>query len=113
MKPGWPIRRNYLPADLAPELRACGLDGCVAVQARQSLEESRWLLELADASPIVKGVVGWVDLRGGGRRTNWLLLAATPKFVGVRPAWRRTSRMMNSCCGRILNAASRGCASMI
>jgi L-fuconolactonase len=84
MKPGWSIRRNYLPADLAPELRACGLDGCVAVQARQSLEESRWLLELADHSPMVKGVVGWVDLRAENVADQLAPLARHPKFVGVR-----------------------------
>ncbi len=84
MKPGWSIRRNYLPADLAPELRTCGLDGCVAVQARQCLEESRWLLELADNSPIVKGVVGWVDLRAEEVTDQLAAFARHPKFVGVR-----------------------------
>ena len=42
------LARDYLPADLAPLLEAGGIAGCVAVQARQSLEETRWLLELAD-----------------------------------------------------------------
>ena len=46
----WPIQRDCLPDDLVPGLKACGLDGCIAVQARQSLEETRWLLELADSS---------------------------------------------------------------
>ena len=40
-----------------------GVDACVAVQARQTLEETRWLLELADAHPFVAGVVGWIDLQ--------------------------------------------------
>lgn len=56
------IRRDFLPEDLAPLLAACGLDGAVAVQARSSLEETRFLLELARAHDCVKGVVGWADL---------------------------------------------------
>jgi L-fuconolactonase len=84
IQPGWPIRRDFLPLDLEPELRACGLDGCVAVQARQTLEESRWLLSLADASPFIKGVVGWVDLCSSGLEAQLTELAAHPKFVGVR-----------------------------
>jgi L-fuconolactonase len=84
MQEGWPIRRDFLPEDLAPELSSHGLDGCVAVQARQTLEETRWLLELADASPIVKGVVGWVDLRSPEIEQQLASFAAHPKFVGVR-----------------------------
>ena len=52
------MQRDWLPNDLAPLLARAGLDGCVAVQARQTVEESRWLLTLADHTPIVKGVVG-------------------------------------------------------
>jgi len=84
MQPGWPIRRDFLPADLEPELRARNLDGCVAVQARQSLAESRWLLELATANAIIRGVVGWVDLRSPGVTEELEEFAKHPKFVGVR-----------------------------
>jgi len=84
MKPDWPIRRDFLPANLEPELRACNLDGCVAVQARQSLEESRWLLKLADESAVILGVVGWVDLRSPDVAKQLAEFAAHPKFVGVR-----------------------------
>ncbi|MFM9010884.1 MAG: amidohydrolase family protein [Planctomycetota bacterium] len=78
------LARDYLPADLAPLLAAEGIDGSVAVQARQSLAESRWLLELAEARPLVKGVVGWVDLQSERVGDELHLLAANPKFVGVR-----------------------------
>jgi L-fuconolactonase len=80
----WPIRRDFLPEDLEPELSAAGLDGCVAVQARQTLEESRWLLELADQWPFIRGVVGWVDLRAPDVAEQLASLAAHPRFVGVR-----------------------------
>lgn len=57
------IRRDFLPADLEPVLAENGIDGCVAVQADQSEAETMFLLSMADAYPIVQGVVGWVDLR--------------------------------------------------
>lgn len=57
------IRRDFLPADLGPVLQANGVYGCVAVQAAQSEAETQFLLQLAEANPFVKGVVGWVDLR--------------------------------------------------
>ena len=84
MKPDWPIRRNFLPSDLEPELRACKLDGCVAVQARQSLEESGWLLRLAAEAAIIRGVVGWVDLCSPDVAKQLKEFAKHPKFVGVR-----------------------------
>ena len=78
------LARDHLPADLGALAAAAGIGGTVAVQARQSLEESRWLLELADASPLVRGVVGWVDLRSDEVDRQLEALAARPKFVGVR-----------------------------
>jgi L-fuconolactonase len=84
IKPEWPIRRTYLPDALEAELKSCQIDGCVAVQARQTVKESEWLLELADRSPFIKGVVGWVDLRAPDAAAQLGRLAAHPKFVGVR-----------------------------
>jgi L-fuconolactonase len=84
IRPEWPIRRSYLPEALSVELRSCQFDGCVAVQARQTLAESAWLLELAERSPFIKGVVGWVDLRAPDVALQLGRLAAHPKFVGVR-----------------------------
>ncbi len=57
------LQRDYLPADLAPQLAAAGIDGCVAVQADQSVEETDFLLGLAAEHAFIRGVVGWVDLR--------------------------------------------------
>lgn len=78
------LRRDFLPADLKTQLEHAGFDGSVAVQARQSLEETRWLLELAEKSPFILGVVGWVDLRSQDLRGQLERFAANPKFVGVR-----------------------------
>ncbi|HSH95183.1 MAG TPA: amidohydrolase family protein [Roseimicrobium sp.] len=84
MKPEWPIRRDFLPPDLEPHLKEAGLHGSIAVQARQSMEESRWLLSLAERYESVLGVVGWVDLRSPEVEAQLAELAPHPKFVGVR-----------------------------
>ncbi len=78
------LRRDFLPADLKPELERNEFQGCVAVQARQTLEETRWLLELAERAPFILGVVGWVDLRSPRLRFELERLAGKPKLVGVR-----------------------------
>lgn len=79
------LRRDFLPADLQPELKRNGLQGCVAVQARQTLEETRWLLDLAQRSPFVVGVVGWVDLRSSRVREDLASFAGgNSKLVGIR-----------------------------
>lgn len=78
------IRRNFLPPDLKPLLDRLGFDGCVAVQARQNLEETRWLLELAAQFDFIRGVVGWVDLRSPELAAQLARLAGQKKLVGVR-----------------------------
>ncbi len=78
------LRSDHLPDDLQTEFGQVGLDGSVAVQARQSLEESRWLLELADQHGSIRGVVGWVDLQSDAVDEQLAEFASHPKFVGVR-----------------------------
>ncbi len=56
------LKRDFLPANLLPELRANGIDACVAVQADQSEGETRFLLDLAESHREIAGVVGWVNL---------------------------------------------------
>ena len=81
---GSPLERDWLPIDLAPLLARAGLDGSIAVQARQTVTESHRLLSLADRSTLVKGVVGWVDLRSEGVEEQLAELSKHPKFAGVR-----------------------------
>ncbi|CAZ98818.1 MULTISPECIES: amidohydrolase family protein [Zobellia] len=59
------IRKDFLPEDLKKVYQENGIDGCVAVQADQTLEETDFLLELAKQNDFIKGVVGWADLRSG------------------------------------------------
>lgn len=81
---GSALERDWLPHDLAALQRPLGLDGSIAVQARQSVAESDWLLGLADADPRIRGVVGWVDLRSPDVGRDLARLARHPRFVGVR-----------------------------
>jgi len=78
------IRRNFLPEDLAPELQKNGYAGSVAVQAQQTLDETRNLLSLADQDERILGVVGWVDLCSREVRSQLREFSKHPKFVGVR-----------------------------
>ena len=78
------IRRDFLPTDLKPELQKNGFHGSVLVQARQTLEETRWQLELAKNNPFILGVVGWVDLRSPQLRAELESFAGNPKLVGIR-----------------------------
>jgi L-fuconolactonase len=78
------IRRDFLPADLKPQLETNGFQGSVLVQVRQTLEETRWLLELAENNPFILGVVGWVDLRSPRLRAELEFFAGKSKLVGIR-----------------------------
>lgn len=78
------LRRDYLPDELAPLLAGAGFDGSIAVQARQMVEETEWLLALADEHAFIRGVVGWVDLCSPLVGEQLKRYAAHPKLVGVR-----------------------------
>ena len=78
------LKRDFLPGDLAPLLDANGLDGSIAVQARQSLEETRWLLDLAQVNGRIKGVVGWAELCSAELPEQLNEFSKSKKLVGVR-----------------------------
>lgn len=78
------LRRNYLPEDLAPELKKADYAGCVAIQAAQTEAETEFLLQLAAGNPFIKGVVGWVDLRAENAVERLNYFARHPLFKGVR-----------------------------
>ncbi|MGD0674500.1 MAG: amidohydrolase family protein [Polyangiaceae bacterium] len=78
------LRRDWLAVDLAPRLAAARIDGVVSVQARQTLEETSWLLSLADAHDFIVGVVGWVPLVSSSVVTTLGRFGDNPKFRGVR-----------------------------
>ena len=77
------LRRDFLPEELRGEMTRTAVDACVAVQARQSIDETRWLLSLADAHAHIAGVVGWFDLQSPDVRAD-LDRWSHPMLVGVR-----------------------------
>jgi L-fuconolactonase len=86
MAPDDPIlARKYLPADLAASLGKHGIMRTVLVQAAATVEETAYMLGIADASETVAAVVGWVDFENPDHLDHLKRLARHPKFVGVRP----------------------------
>lgn len=78
------IRRDFLPADLAPTIAAAGIDAVISVQARQTVAETEFLLEQARAHPWIAGVVGWVPLIDPAVGDELTRLAADTRLKGVR-----------------------------
>lgn len=78
------LRRDWLPEDWRAVAEPLGFEGLVVVQARQTFEETEWLLELADAHECIRGVVGWVDLRGPALDEQLEVLCDHTRLVGVR-----------------------------
>ena len=78
------LKQDYLPADLEKQLNGSNVVGTVAVQARQNLEETRWLLEMAHQHPFIKGIVGWVDLCSEKLSAQLDEFSRDPGLVGVR-----------------------------
>ncbi|WP_150452640.1 amidohydrolase family protein [Arenibacter lacus] len=78
------IRRDFLPSDLESVFAENGVDGCVAVQADQTLAETDFLLELAHEHDFIKGVVGWADLRSKSVEHLLEKYASDNKLKGYR-----------------------------
>ena len=74
------LARDFLPEDLLRELGGSGVAGSVAVQARETLDETRWLLDLASVSPVIRGVVGWAPI-------------ASPQFPAVLEDLRHCKKL--------------------
>lgn len=79
-----PLKRDYLPVDLESVISANGISGTIAVQARQTVRETEWLLSLGKTSPFIKGVVGWVDLCSSALDDQLGRFSEESSLVGVR-----------------------------
>jgi L-fuconolactonase len=79
-----PLRRDYTPGDLEPELTRAGIDGTIAVEARGHLDETNHLLAIAALTPFVRGVVGWLPLTELHVQALVEQYAAQPKLKGLR-----------------------------
>ncbi len=78
------IKKDFLPSDVAPLLRENQFDGCVAVQADQSEEETLFLLDLSKENDFIKGVVGWVDLCAENIEERLAYFSKYEKLKGFR-----------------------------
>lgn len=79
------LKRDWLPADLACEIGRAGVDAVISVQARQTIDETRWLVSLAAAHEFIVGVVGWVPLASPSVRADLVSLTAAGRTLrGVR-----------------------------
>ena len=79
------LSRAYAPEELEPQLRAAGIDATVLVQAAPTVAETDYMLDIADRTPWIKGVVGWVDFENPASLAEMQRLAKHPKFKGLRP----------------------------
>lgn len=78
------IRKDFMPSDLQIVYQNNGIDGCVAVQADQTLAETDFLLKLSSEYNFIKGVVGWVDLRDAAIEATLESYTQHKKLKGFR-----------------------------
>lgn len=78
------LKRDYLPEEFARELSSAGWAGSVVVQARQTMEETDWLLSLAAQSAKLWGVVGWAPIADAGFPSLFERLGDQNKLKGLR-----------------------------
>jgi L-fuconolactonase len=79
------LYRDFEPAHLLPHLKQCGIRETIAVQAAPTVDETRFLLRLAQENDFIAGVVGWIDFEALDCEGVLLGLCEQEKFVGVRP----------------------------
>lgn len=78
------LQRDFLPQHLKSELDQNGIEGIIAVQADQSENETKFLLELAKKNPEIKGIVGWVDLQNENIENKLLYYSQSSIIKGFR-----------------------------
>lgn len=79
------LRRAFGPAEMAPLLQRHGIDATILVQAAPTVDETHYLLGIADSTPSVAGVVGWIDFEQPQQRAVLERLRAHPRLCGIRP----------------------------
>lgn len=87
MGEGSPLAVNFGPSELQPLIQSAGVDYTVIVQAAQSVDETHWLLQIAEETDFVAGVVGWVDLKDPNVGATLDELQQSKYFKGVRHIW--------------------------
>ena len=78
------LRRDFLVPELQQVMRDSGVRGTIAVQARQTIEETEWLLDLAVNNDFILGVVGWAPLAAGNAAAVLDRFARFPRLKALR-----------------------------
>ena len=78
------LQQDFLPEDIESTLQQHSIEGCIAVQADSSEEETQFLLTIADSNSIVKGVVGWLDLCDANIDDRLKYFSEYKKLKGLR-----------------------------
>ena len=78
------IRKDFMPTDLEKVYRGNNIDGCIAVQADQTIEETDFLINLASNYNFIKGVVGWVNLRSESTNEQLSFYSEKDSLKGFR-----------------------------
>ena len=103
------LRKDFLPEELEKVMHHFGIEGTVAVQARQSLEETSWQPELAGKHPLIRGVVGWVPLtEGDAVKRHLARFAPNPNLRGATLSRTRATRATS--CAVTSTPASTRCS---
>ncbi|KGD86354.1 MULTISPECIES: amidohydrolase family protein [Rhizobium/Agrobacterium group] len=79
------IHRDFTPEDMRPLLADAGVDGTVLVQTMENEADTAFMLDLADRTPFILGVVGWTDMKASDAPAKITRLARHPKLKGFRP----------------------------
>jgi len=79
------LYKDYLPNDLLPKLKLAGIEKTVLVQAADTIEETQFMLSLANGHDFIAGVVGWVDMESNHAIEQLESLRTNPYFKGIRP----------------------------
>jgi len=79
------IYRDFVPGDLATACEGLDISGTVLVQSQPADADTDWMLTVAAATPLIRGVVGWVDFAAPDAPQRIALLARQPKLKGLRP----------------------------
>lgn len=78
------LKRDFLPSELKNVYSEHNISGCIAVQAAQTVEETRFLLSLAENNPFIQGVVGWIDLKSNSLKEDLNEFKTFEKLKGFR-----------------------------
>lgn len=79
------IYRDFVPDDLATACEGLNITGTILVQSQPAATDTDWMLDIAAATPLIKGVVGWVDLTAPDAPQRIAVLVRQPKLKGLRP----------------------------